>query len=209
MKSKKIVCGSVLAMLLAGCSGELSESEVKEASSDEAAVLESATEKMQFELDLNMEYLQMVLDNSPLLSEKNDEKLGTDLEGTQLEIEFNNFITLIESQNGSLYETEVEGTILSTDGNFDLNGNGEMYKVQLDDGSTIYEGSYKGDINTKAGEDTFNLTLRYNPDTEEIDIVITSGVIYETAILPFGTPFLLQPALDDLYKKKNKVHDVN
>lgn len=42
------------------------------------------------------------------------------------------------------------------------------------------------------------LTLRHNPETDESDVVMTSGLLGNTGILPFGQPFLMEDRLDEI-----------
>lgn len=161
-------------------------------------------EKIHLNLDLNEEYLNLVSEKSEKLVEGNDEKFGKDTKKSKIDLQITDLSEVQSHSNFIEYNTNLKGHIKTPSGNFNFTGTGELFLTQIFEDKWIYTGSYVGTIKNKKGEETLNISLRYDPETKESDVVVVSGVVYESGILPFGKPFLFDKDLNEIDRIKNE-----
>lgn len=161
-------------------------------------------EKLHFNLSLNEEYLDMVQSKNSDFKKDTDEKFGSNTKETKINLSIDNIVEVKSFSDFTENTADAKGVIKTPSGNFAFRSTGLLYKMILSDNKTIYYGDFQGTINNKVKEDVVNISMRYNPDTEETDISFVSGIVYETAILPFGNPFLFDDDLDLIVEKRKK-----
>lgn len=154
--------------------------------------------QLHFNLKLNEDYLKLVERKSPELSKGNANKFGGDITKSSLDVQFFDIVEIEKKENNISYESQIKGVIKTSSGNFNFKGDGDLNELTLSDGSQLFVGNYEAIIKNKQGENILTLSLRYDPNTEEIDIVVVSGVVGDTGILPFGQPFLLDDKLNEI-----------
>ncbi|WP_128103073.1 hypothetical protein [Paenibacillus sp. DCT19] len=69
--------------------------------------------------------------------------------------------------------------------------------VKFDD-REVYYGTIDIEMKSLLGSDQGNLSLRYEPKTDNLDISLTSGNMDTSAMIPFGKPFLTWDDLDKI-----------
>ncbi|MEZ7171726.1 hypothetical protein [Sporosarcina sp. OR05] len=159
--------------------------------------VEMEANKLHFNLSVNNEYLTMLHNRNQELVAGNKEKFGEDMSKSSIDLHVDLKTTYANDEREE-YEAAVKGVVKSVAGDNNFNGAGTLHKVKLSNNEWIYSGSFEGTSTTQNGEETFMLTLRYNPATEESDVVFTSGLLGNTGILPFGQPFLMEDQLDEI-----------
>lgn len=132
------------------------------------------------------------------LVEGNNNKFGGDLGKSSINIHVEDLKLLQMTSKKEEYEANTKGVIKSITGNYNFNGSGMLYKIKLSNGEWVYSGSFEGIFKNKSNEENFVITIRYNPDTEESDIVFVSGLLGNTGILPFGQPFIMEDELAEI-----------
>ena len=174
-------------------SEENSEEMVVRASNSE---IEDMEQKLHFNLGINTETLDFINNNYQEISEANQTKIGKTIEKSSINIQF--FDVEKASENSLLeddfdvYSTKTKGVIKTTEGNFNFEGSGDLYRVALSNNEIIYSSHLSGSFKNKKAEEEFTISMRYNPSTEQIDINFVSGVLGDSAILPFGKAFLTE-----------------
>lgn len=158
----------------------------------------SIPKNLHFNLKVNTEYLELINNSSQELVEGNSNKFGGDLGKSSINIHIKDFRILQTTNNKEEYEASTKGVIKSITGNYNFNGTGMMYKIKLSTGEWVYSGSFEGTFKNKSNEENFVITIRYNPNTEESDIVFASGLLGNTGILPFGQPFIMEEELAEI-----------
>lgn len=164
-------------------------------------------EKYHFNVDVNKEYLDLIQTQSPNLLEEGNNKFGGDLSKSSLNVHFTDFEEAIRiNENTFKQDSNFKGVVKTISGNFNFSGSGTMYTFELSNGELIKVGEYKGDIKNKKSDDTFTLSIRFNPKTDEVDIVGVSGLAGDgLATLPFGNPFLYDNDLDEIHQLKTNI----
>ena len=169
------------------------------ANKNEATVkVDMQAKKLHLNLPVNNEYLTMLNNNNQELVAGNNQKFGGDLSKSSINLHIEDLNATYEDNNRVEYEATTKGVVKAISGNYNFNGTGTLHKVRLSNGEWIYSGMFVGSINNQKGEETFTLTLRYNPTTDESDVVFVSGLLGNTGILPFGQPFLMEEKLVEI-----------
>ena len=149
--------------------------------------------KIKLDANANVEALK-VLANNPIL-EENEKKFNNLEKKSNVKIQ----LTL---DNGQKITDELTDFKANVKGNFKLDkaypfegdGNLQLYKF---DNREVYYGAIDLNMKNVKGNDEGVISLRYEPATDKLDISITSGAMGDTAMIPFGTPFL---TIEDLNK---------
>lgn len=155
-------------------------------------------DKYNFSLKLNEEYLNLVNSKSSELSKGNNEKFGGDISKSSIDVQLFDLEETVKEEKNIEYSSGFKGVIKTLNGNFAFEGAGYLNKFTISEDREIYTGNYEGKIKNKKGTDTLTLSLRFDPETEETDIVVVSGVMGDTGILPFGQPFLFDKELNEI-----------
>lgn len=158
----------------------------------------STQNDLHFNLKVNTEYLRLLNSSNQELVEGNNNKFGGDLGKSSINIHVEDLKLLQTTSKKEEYEANTKGVIKSITGNYNFNGSGMLYKIKLSTGEWVYSGSFEGTFKNKSNEENFLITIRYNPDTEESDIVFVSGLLGNTGILPFGQPFIMEDELAEI-----------
>ncbi|MGR6541716.1 hypothetical protein [Paenibacillus tundrae] len=177
MKTKWLTLGCVLLLVLTGTTFIMGA--------------DQDNQKIKLDADANVEALN-ALTNNPILKE-NDKKFNKLEKKSNIKIQ----LTLEDQQSISNnlvdYKANVKGNIkLDKAYPFEGDGNLQLYNF---DGREVYYGAIDLKMKNIKGNDEGVLSLRYEPKTDKLDISITSGAMGDTAMIPFGKPFL---TLDDL-----------
>lgn len=189
-----LLIGFVLIYLEFGASNEKTQNANTSKSEDHVDV---QANKLHFYLPVNNEYLTMLHNRNQELVTGNKEKFGEDMSKSSIDLHIDLKTTYAKDEREE-YEATVKGFVKSVDGDNNFNGTGTLHKVKLSNKEWIYSGFFEGSSTTQNGKETFMLTLRHNPETDESDVVMTSGLLGNTGILPFGKPFLMEDRLDEI-----------
>lgn len=159
---------------------------------------ETKSKDHHFNLQINSEYLAMLKNKNQELVAGNNQKFGGDMSKSSINLHVEVPNATYADNNRKEYQATTKGVVKSISGNFNFNGIGTLHKIRLSNGEWIYSGMFEGNFKNRKDEETFTLTLRYNPETEESDVVFVSGLLGNTGILPFGQPFLMEEELDEI-----------
>ncbi|MDX8360123.1 hypothetical protein [Cytobacillus sp. IB215316] len=153
-------------------------------------------ETYEFKLDINNQVLDFLEKDSNPIIEKNEKKFGKKVNepNLKLDLEIVNDETEV-FDSFSIVGAIVNGNIKTLEGTFPFNGEGDLNLISFDN-REIYYGSVEITIKNKSVEEYGMLSIRLDPETNEVDVTITSGVIGDTAMLPFGALFLTNEDLD-------------
>ncbi|MFS1518659.1 hypothetical protein V1503_19675 [Bacillus sp. SCS-151] len=153
-------------------------------------------ETYDFKLDVNNQVLDFLEKESNPVIEKNEKKFGKkeNEPNLKLDLEIVNDETEV-FDSFKIIGAKVKGSIKTLESTFPFDGEGDLNLISFND-REIYYGSVGIKIKNKSVEEEGALSIRLDPETNEVDVTITSGVIGDTAMLPFGTLFLTNEDLD-------------
>lgn len=154
--------------------------------------------------DINERYLESFKVNNEELVKENDRKFGKDINKSSLNIQVFNLVEVENKTDITFYDAEIKGVIKSPTGNFNIKGTGDLQKLKLSNEKWIYNGDFEGEVINKIGTDTVTLSFLYDPETKETSIGLTSGLLGDIALLPFGQSFLSKQEiieLDEIIRK--------
>ncbi|MDT3426636.1 hypothetical protein J2Z22_002162 [Paenibacillus forsythiae] len=110
-------------------------------------------------------------------------------------------------ENYDLLDASITGNII-LDKAYPFTGEGQLSLISFDNRS-VYYGSIDINMRTPLGDDFGSLSMRYEPGTNQLDISVTSGDINDSAMIPFGTPFLTWDDLEKVDKIMNIEENVD
>jgi len=138
--------------------------------------------------------------NNPIMK-KNVTKFGLDNKNAKLTLQLNiKKEPLVQKNSVKIMETDINGVIHIADKSFLFNGDKEIYLISFDS-REIYYGNIPINIKNNNGFEEGVLSLRYEPNIDNIDITITSGAVGDNAMIPFGELFLTHEDLKKIDQK--------
>lgn len=162
----------------------------------------SIDKKLHFNLGIDTHVLEFFERENKSIAEANTKKMGNGLEKSSINVHFFDFKntegTTLAEKNYEEFDAKTKGVIKTPEGNFNFESDGYLHVVKLSDEQTIYSGRFKGNFKNKQTEEAFFLTMRFNPETEQIDVSFTSGVIGDNAILSFGKSFITDAQFNEI-----------
>lgn len=173
---------------------------------ESASTLKSSliSNKLHFNLGINKQALEFFMQNEEY-AKPLENKIGRSLEKSSINIQFYDFKRTtektLETNNLEEYSNFAKGVIKTPEGNFNFQGHGDLYLVKLESGEVIYQSTIDGNFKNKKSDENFSISMRYNPNTEDIDISFVSGLIGDSAILSFGTPFISDAEFNEIADK--------
>ncbi len=125
------------------------------------------------------------------LTVENDAKFGKGKEA-QLKIDINLEKDEDVSTEKSIYHGSISGKLKLKEEKifYDFSGSDDFLKITFDN-RTVYIGNVSVQMqNKKTSSEEAVFGIRFEPETNKIDVAVTSGAVGETAFLPFGEAFL-------------------
>lgn len=160
--------------------------------------------KLHLKLAINEENLTFLKSHSGDIAADNNNKFGGDVSKSSLDIQIYDLVELLTEDELESYTANIKGVVKTNEGNFNFIGEGELFKTQITEVGWVYTGSFEGEIRNKKGNETVNISLRHNPETDESDVVVVGGVVGNTGVLPYGQPFLYDNHLTEIKEKINR-----
>lgn len=162
----------------------------------------SIDKELHFNLGIDTHVLEFFERENKSIGEANTNKMGFGLEKSSMNVYFFDFknieATTLAEKNYEEFDAKTKGVMRTPEGNFNFESDGYLHVVKLSDEQTIYSGRFKGNFKNKQTEEAFFLTMRFNPETEQIDVSFTSGVIGDNAILSFGKSFITDAQFNEI-----------
>ncbi|CAH1192409.1 hypothetical protein [Paenibacillus sp. JJ-223] len=149
--------------------------------------------KIKLDANVNVQALQ-ALANNPIL-EENEKKFNKLEKKANIKLQLTLDSGKEISTSLSDYKVSIKGNI-KLDQAYPFEGEGDLQLYRFDN-REVYYGAIDVNMKNVKGNDEGVVSLRYEPQTEKLDISVTSGAMGDTAMIPFGTPFL---TIDDLTK---------
>ncbi|CAM5219052.1 hypothetical protein UACE39S_03210 [Ureibacillus acetophenoni] len=149
--------------------------------------------------DLKVKSNEMIYDslkNDKIMS-KNNEKFGTDYKTGRLDLKIEETGLSKEYSKYEEVEVNLKGNIHTSTKTFPFDGNGIIQKINLKN-QDVYWGFIDIDIKNRGGKEEGVLTIRYRPETDDVDISITSGEVPVTGLMSFGKIFLSEDEIFEI-----------